>query len=783
MEILELASLPPLLAALLVSSSGALARGPAPLTDPRARMEAFARFQEKRARSPYRRLHWQFVGPTNIGGRAVDIAVVTPKGKSYTIYAATASGGVWKTVNEGVTWEPVFERAASTSIGDIALDPRNPDVVWVGTGEANIFRSSMAGCGVFKSADGGKTWKHMGLTATHTIARIVIDPTDPRTVYVAASGHEWTPNPERGVFKTTDGGKTWKKILYVDEWTGAIDLVMDPKDPRILYAATWQRIRRKWNDPRNDSGSRGSGIYKTTDGGKTWKLIVEGLPPARYRGRIGIDIARSNPRVLYAFVDDYTPAKARGVDSYGRPRKDGIVGASVYRSDDAGESWRLVSGKTRRMKAYMRRHSATYGWVFGQIRVDPNDENKVYTLGLALNVSTDGGKTFHPLRGMHGDHHGLWIDPSNSNYLVDANDGGVSVSYDGGKHWMSWTRGIHAAQFFDLALDTAEPFHVYGSVQDQGSMRGVVDLSRGRDRIPAVEFERAPGGEGSRHAVDPENPDLVYSAGFYGRLTRTDLSRRPGSRRKSIFPRVYEDEPPLRRQWLAPFILSPHNPSIIYYGAQYLFRSRDRGDTWERISPDLTWNDPKKSGDIPYQTIFTVSESPLMFGLVYAGTDDGRVHRTRDGGKTWVEITKGLAPGKWIACLEASRYAMGTVYLVQNGKRDDDFAPYVWKSADYGRTWLDISKGVPLGPVNVIREDPRRRGTLYLGTDLGVFLSTDGGKTWDVLGDLPSTYVHDIQVHPRDRIVVIATHGRGIWALDADTIRSGGGRAGRRRSR
>ncbi len=755
------------------------AQRPFPVKNGKTRLERFALHQAWKKRSPYKSLHWQFVGPLNIGGRATDIAVAAPKGKYYTIYAATASGGVWKTVNEGTTWEPVFQDAASTSIGDIALDPGDPDTVWVGTGEANIFRSSMAGCGIYKSTDGGKTWKHMGLAETYTIARIVIDPSRPDTVYAAASGHEWTPNPDRGVFKTTDGGKTWRKVLYVDGMTGAIDLVMDPSNPQVLYAAFWQRIRKKWNDPRNEPDYKGSGIYKTVDGGRTWKPADKGLPPAKYRGRIGIDIARSNPRVLYAFVDDYEPATPSGTDSYGRKRKKAIRGAVVFRSDDEGKNWRQVSGKTKKMKAYMFRHSATYGWVFGQIRVDPNDENKVYTMGLALNVSTDGGKTFRRLRGMHGDHHGLWIDPDNSNYLVNTNDGGVSVSYDGGRHWKSWTREIHAAQFFDLALDMETPFHVYGSVQDQGSMRGVVDLSRGRNRIPAVEFEGAPGGEGSRHAVDPDHPGIVYSAGFYGKITRTDLSKGKRGKRKLIVPRLYEDQPPLRTQWLAPFILSPHNPRILYFGAQYLFRSPDRGDTWTRISPDLTWNDPKKSGDIPYQTIFTISESPLKYGLVYAGTDDGRLHRSRDGGRTWSEITKGLAPGKWISCVEASRAGLGTVYAAQNGKRDDDFTAYLWKSTDYGKTWKDITKGIPLGPVNVIREDPFNPRVLYAGTDVGVYVSTDAGGSWKVLGDLPSTFVHDIKIHPRDHIIVIATHGRGIWALDADLIRPG--RRGRRR--
>ena len=744
-------------------------------TDPALRMKWFSQHEEMKKNTPFKDLKWQHIGPKNVSGRCTDIAVVTPKGKSYTIYVATASGGVWKTENEGTTWEPIFDQEASTSIGDITIAPSNNDIIWIGTGEPNIFRSSMAGSGVYKSTDAGKTWQHMGLTGTNTIARIVIHPKNPDVVYVAASGHEWTNNKERGIYKTVDGGKNWEKILYVDEETGANDLIMDPSDSNTLYASTWQRMRKKWNDPRNEPGYKGSGIFKTTDGGKTWKQINKGLPEAKFRGRIGIDLCLSKPNVIYAFIDSYEigrePTEEEKANTYGLPSSGIIKGSTVYRSDDKGESWAEVSGQTPETKRYMMRHSATYGWVFGQMRVDPNDENTIYTMGLALNVSNDGGKTFRRLGGMHGDHHGLWIDPDNSNYIVNVNDGGIVISYDKGKTWRQFLHNLPLCQFFNIAYDMDKPFRVYGSMQDHGSYRGVVDLKRGRNKIPEVDFERAPGGEGSSHAIDPTNPNIVYSAGFYGQLNRTDLSVPRKEGEKYILPRQNENEPKLRGQWVAPFIISPHNSNTIYHGMQYLFRSRDRGDSWERISKDLTYNVKAKMGDIPYQTIFSISESPLKFGLIYVGTDDGKVHVTMDGGKTWKEIMRGLPYQKWVSELVASAYDLSTVYMTQNGKRDDDFAAYVWKSTNYGITWVDISGNIPLGPVNVIKEDPLNKDILYVGTDIGVYVTTDGGKKWDILGgNLPSTFVQDLIIHPRENIIVIATHGRGMWAMDANPV-------------
>jgi photosystem II stability/assembly factor-like uncharacterized protein len=444
-----------------------------------------------------------------------------------------------------------------------------------------------------------------------------------------------------------------------------------------------------------------------------------------------------------------------------------IKGAEIYRSDDKGKAWRKVSTAGD----YMEGLAGTYGWVFGQIRVDPTNENTIYVMGLGLNVSKDGGRTFQSLRGMHGDHHALWIDPANPNYLVNGQDGGVVVSYDQGKSWRDFLHNMPAVQFFNVSYDMETPFHVYGSIQDHGSRRGIVDLSKGRDRIPAQPFEDAPGGEGTRHAIDPNQPNIVYSAGFYHNMNRTDMAVRdergePSS--KSITPRLSPADGPLRGQWLTAVVLSPHDANVVYYGGQYLFRSWNRGETWERISGDLTYNDPKRLGDIPYQTIYALSESPMRFGLLYAGTDDGRLHVTKDGGKTWNEISKGLATGRWISKVAASAYDEATVYVAQNGKRDDDFTPYLWKSTDHGATWRNIAAGIPLGPINVVTEDPTNPKLLYVGTDLSVYVTVDGGATWDVLGtNLPTNYVHDIVVHPRDRVIVVATHGRGMWVMDA----------------
>ena len=743
-----------------------------PLPSGKDKAALFAKQTEMKASSPFKDLKWQYIGPLNISGRCTDVEAVSPRGRNYTIWVGSATGGVWKSVNEGTTFEPVFEGMPTASIGDIVIDPENADIVWVGTGEANIFRSSNPGCGVFKTSNGGKTWSLMGLENTSTIARIRVNPKNSDIVYVAATGNEWTPNEDRGLFKTTDGGKTWIKALYVDKNTGVCDVVLDPEDPNTLYCTTWERVRLKWNDPRTYETTMNNGIWKSTDGGKNWKKINEGLPSPNRMGRIGIDIAHSNPGVLYAYVDNYeiaSKAKPGDLDAYGRQKRDIIKGATVFRSNNSGTTWKQVSGLTNEQRLFMENHSATYGWVFGQIRVDPNDENTIYTMGIELNQSVDGGRTFRSLDGPHVDHHGLWIDPANSNYMLNVQDGGLTISYDRGKTWKFPIKELPLAQFYNIAYDFSTPFRVFGSIQDHHSFYGSVDLSQGRDKVPAVEFKPTLGAEGSTHAINPVDNNTIYSSTFYGALARAQINDYPGSV-KELLPIRYPGEDPLRGEWVAPSILSKFNPDIVYHGMQYVLMSRDKGDTWEFISPDLSYNNPEKRGDINYQTISVLDESPLKFGLLYAGTDDGRIWRTKDGGKIWTEIRKGAVPEKFVSRIVASQFDISTVYMTQTGRRDDDYQVYIWKSNDFGDTWQDISGNIPVGPVNVIREDPVNKDILYAGTDGGVFVSKDGGKKWDVLGNLPFSYVHDLAIHPRDNMIIIATHGRGIWVMDANPI-------------
>ncbi len=528
--------------ALLVAAAvlaGLAAPRPSAQTLPKADGEflrrAYETYTSMRKASPYQRQTWSYLGPTNISGRSTDTAVADKDGKRR-IYVAYATSGVWKTDDDGASWQAIWEHMPSTSIGDIAVSPSNPDIVWVGTGEANIFRASMAGVGIYKSVNAGRTWQHMGLTDSQTIGRIVVHPTNPDIVYVAASGHEWTDNEMRGVFKTTNGGRTWERILYKSPRTGAIDLTMDPRDPNTLYASLWQRVRRKWSDPRVEPGYSESGVMKTTDAGKTWTDASKGLPAPEFRGRIGIDIALSHPNTLYALVDNYEIgrlARSGQRDAYGRPMAEGqgfIKGADVYRSDDGGRSWRQTSRQDQAMIDYLNNNqSGTYGWVFGQIRIDPTNPEMIYILGVPLSRSTDGGKTFAGFaQSIHGDHHGLWIDPSNANIIYSNNDGGFFQTSDAGKTW-KFAVGAGGSQFYNVALDTSSPPWAYGSIQDIGSRRGRIDLGNGRGAIPAVAWENAPGGEGSNHAIDPNNPNIVYSHGFYGNFSRTDLGATPAA--------------------------------------------------------------------------------------------------------------------------------------------------------------------------------------------------------------------------------------------------------------
>jgi len=742
-------------------------------TDGHFRLRAFQLHQKLNEASSYRGLAWRNAGPDIISGRCTEVAGIS--GNRNIMYASFATGGFWKTTDAGEHWTPLFDGQATQSVGCFALAPSDPGIIYLGTGEANIFRASLPGVGIYKSIDGGKTWKHAGLTNTGTLARIVVHPSNPDIAYVAAGGHEWSYNADRGLYKTTDGGQTWKKILGNDDHTGAIDIAMDPSDPNMLLASTWNRIRRRWSDPVPEDGDH---IYKTTDGGATWQVVDDGLPETKFTGRIGLAFSRSNPNVVYASVDNHTPKrepKPNELDPYGRPIQVIPYGLQVYRSDDKGGHWTRVSTEDDKLE----RFAGTYGWVFGQIRVDPRNEDVVYILGVPMARSKDGGKTFQVMRGeekdsdrTHGDHHALWIDPADPDYLLNGNDGGVVVTYNGGKKWKNFFRKIPTTQFYNVTYDTRSPHHILGSVQDEGSYMGSSAFTYGSRDTAAKGWATAPGGEGTIIAVDPTDPEIVYASSFYGRLMRSDLRLPDSIRSKKIYPKKADDEEVHRGEWLAYTMISPHDPQTIYHGFQYLFRSSDGGNTWKRLTDDLTRNEKARMGRTPYainhQAITAIDESPLRQGLLYAGTDDGMVWRRNGEGGPWIQVKKGIPQQAHVSRIVASQYELSTVYLTLSNRREDDNRPYIFRSRDMGLNWESIAGNLPPAPVNVVREDPHRRGILYCGTDLGVYVSKDSGRRWQSLqANLPATVsVQDLYVHPTENKLVIGTYGRGVWVLD-----------------
>jgi photosystem II stability/assembly factor-like uncharacterized protein len=734
------------------------------------RQKAFQQQKALAAKSPYKSLQWRNVGPDNISGRVSEVLGVP--GNKNIIWASFATGGFWKTEDAGKSWKPLFDNEGTLSVGSFDVAKSNPNIIYLGSGEANIFRASLPGMGVYKSEDGGKSWKHIGLENTSTISRVIIHPSNPNHVYVAASGNEWSNNKERGLYETTDGGKTWKRLIN-DDANGVIDLVMHPTDPKTMYASTWNRIRLRWSDPTPQDGDF---IWKTTDGGKTWTKLTNGLPQTKFTGRVGIALSRSNPNILYAYIDNHTPKReprAGELDPYGRPIQVIPFGVQVWRSDDAGQNFAKVSTEDDKLE----RFAGTYGWVFGQIRVDPTNPEVVYIMGVPIAKSTDGGKTFNmmrPDRGSernHGDHHALWIDPTDPNYLINGNDGGVVVSYDGGKTLNNFFDVIPTTQFYNITYDMNTPYNVIGSVQDEGSFMASVKNTFGSKDPSIQKWRDAPGGEGTIHAVDPSNPSLVYSSTFYGRLTRSTVFK-DSIASKNIFPKKADDEEVHRGEWLAYTLLSPHDNKTLYHGFQYLFKSTDQGETWKRISGDLTYNDVSRMGRTPYainhQAITAIDESLITKGVLYVGTDDGRVWSTMNDGGAWTEITKGLPERVHVSRLVASKYDAGTVYITMSDRREDNIKPYLFRSTDFGKTWTALVTDLPASPVNVVREDPRNANILYCGTDLGVYISKDKGKSWQsIQGNLPATVsVNDLFVHPRDYNLVIGTYGRGVWVLD-----------------
>lgn len=734
------------------------------------KMKAFAAHKLLSAKSPYKNLNWRNVGPDLVSGRCTEVLGVP--GNKNIIFASFATGGFWKTTDAGKTWSSLFDDQGTLSIGAFAVSKSNPDIIYLGTGESNIFRASLSGMGVYKSINGGKSWTHIGLQNTGTISRVIIHPTNPNILFVATTGNEWSYNKDRGLYKSIDGGRTWTRLINEDP-NGVIDLVMHPTDPNTLYASSWNRIRFRWSDPTPEDGDY---IWKTTDGGKTWTKLNNGLPQTKFTGRVGIALAASNPNTLYAYIDNHTPKrdpKPGELDPYGRPISIVPMGVQVWKSTDAGASFSKVSTEDDKLE----RFAGTYGWVFGQIRVDPSNENVVYIMGVPLAKSTDGGKTFNAMRAektsewTHSDNHDIWIDPTDPNYLLNANDGGAMATYDGGKNWNNFFDVLPTTQFYNITYDMSTPFNIIGSAQDHGSFMGSIKNTYGIKDSSIKIWKRSPGGEGTIHAVDPTDPNLIYSSTFYGRLTRARLYKDSTSM-VNIYPQKAADEEVHRGEWLAYTFMSPHDNKTIYHGFQYLFKSADQGQTWKRISGDLSYNNKEKMGRTPYainhQAITAIDESPLTKGVLYVGTDDGRVWVTNNDGGAWKEITKGLPTNTHVSRLVASKYDAGTIYVTLSDRREDNITPYIFRSKDYGATWTKISANLPAAPVNVVREDPKNAAVLYCGTDLGVYVSRDKGLSWQSLqNNLPaSVSVNDLFVHPRDLSLVIATYGRGVWVID-----------------
>jgi photosystem II stability/assembly factor-like uncharacterized protein len=759
---------------LLLLPVSLIAQNPKPTTGAE-KLAAWNKQKQMLATSSYKNLQWRLTGPDNRSGRSTDVEGIT--GNPNIIYAAMATGGLWKTEDAGNTWKPIFDKEATQSIGDIALAPSDKNILYVGTGEANIFRASLPGIGMYKSTDAGKTFQHIGLENSGTIARILVHSKNPNIVYVAASGNEWTYNKDRGVYQTTDGGRTWKNILFESEKSGCIDLVMDPTDPNTIYASFWNRVRRRWSDPVPEDGDY---IYKTTDGGKSWKKIANGLPDTKNTGRIGIAISHSNSSVLYAFVDDHNKKRdprPDETDSYERHVQKVVIGGSVYRSNDKGETWQ----KQAEIHDFFTPFSGTYGWVFGQIRVDPKDENEVYAFGVSKGVSRDGGKTWKKWEPTdttgdwtHGDNHAMWFDEDNPDRIIVGNDGGVIITYNGGIKWKNTFDKIPTTQFYTVSYDMESPFNIFGAVQDEGTMSGNVTNTFGQNPDTTLRpWRMAPGGEGTQIQVDPKNSNFVYSSTYYGRLMKTDMSkgRREGVKRFTVFDVGRIDS--LRGEWLAATLISRFDNNTVYHGLQHVYKTTDGGETWKRISPDLSYNSESAKGNYPYliyhQAITAIAEGDEP-GFLVVGTDDGRVWFTADDGANWKEITNNLPKNKHVAKIFTSTtVSPPNLYLALNDRRQDNHTVYLYKLSSDGKfQWQSISSNLPPSPANVIIEDLDVKNVLYCGTDMGVYISKNAGKSWECInGNLPvAVSVNDMFIHPRDKKLVIGTYGRGVYVID-----------------
>jgi photosystem II stability/assembly factor-like uncharacterized protein len=713
--------------------------------------------------SPFDQVGFKNIGPTIMSGRVVDLAVNPENPTEF--YVAYASGGLWHTMNNGTSFSPIMDSATTLNCGSVTVD-WNSGTIWVGTGEVNSSRSSYSGIGILKSSDNGKTWENIGLPDSHHIGRICVNPKNNNEIVVGVIGHLYSKNKERGVYKTLDGGKTWKHSLFVNDETGIIDLVIAPTNFRIQYAAAWQRDRKAWDFKGNGTGS---GIYKSTDSGETWELMTSaasGFPTGDKVGRIGL--STFNAENLYAVVDNQNQRPStkteKPKDANSALFETNVIGCEVYKSVDGGKTW------SKKNKDYIDDMYNTYGYYFGNIAVDSRNENRLYIGGVPLLFSEDGGSSFSAIskENVHADHHVTWVNPKNPNHIINGNDGGVNITYDNGEHWVKCNNEA-VGQFYSVNVDYKDDYNVYGGLQDNGVWVGPNNYSHSTawQQEGKYPFEELIGGDGMQVQIDSRNPDIVFTGfqfGNYYKINRKTDTSNP------ITPSVKKGEKPFRFNWQTPILLSSHNQDILYMGSNFLHRSMNQGKSWEIISPDLT--NGAVEGNVAFGTITSISESKLKFGLLYVGSDDGKIHVSKDGGTSWQLISESLPQNLWVSRVVASSHAKGRVYATLNGYRSDDFKSYAYVSDDFGTTWKSIAD-FPNSPVNVILEDNKNEKLLFVGTDNNLFASMDKGITWqDFSNGMPNVAVHDLVIQTKASELIVGTHGRSIYKVDVSKMQA-----------
>ncbi|RTZ02502.1 glycosyl hydrolase [Flavobacterium sp. RSP49] len=769
--------------------------------------------------SLFQNVAFENVGPTVMSGRVVDVDVNPENPTEF--YVGYASGGLWYTNNNGMSFSPIMDAAPTQNVGDIAIDWKQ-GTIWVGTGEVNSSRSSYAGIGILKSEDKGKTWQNMGLHDSHHISRILINPSNPDEVVVGAVGHLYSKNEERGIYKTTNGGKTWSKTLYINDETGIIDVAVSPKNFKVQYAASWSKDRKAWDFI--GSGAT-SGIYKSEDAGLTWKLFTNaesGFPVGEGVGRIGLAVyddenvyaildnqfkrplqskkSNSLPIAFSVPGDEFLKLPNKSLNSilknYGLTEKyraenikhwvqngylqpneaakvvldainslaeTEVIGAEVYKSSNGGKNW------TKTHQDFIDDFFYSYGYYFSVISVDPNDVNKIYLSGVPIIKSNDGGKTFTSIseENVHADHHVVWVNPNKSGHLINGNDGGLNISYDDGAHWVK-SNSHSVSQFYSVNVDEQEPYNIYGGMQDNGVWVGPSDYKYSSEwyQTGKYPYENLMGGDGMQTQIDKRNPNIVFTGFQFGNYYRID---RATNKREYISPKPKKDEKPFRFNWQTPILLSSHNQDILYMGSNFLHRSMNQGETWTAISPDLTQG--AKEGNVAFGTIAVISESTLQFGLLYTGSDDGLIHVSKDGGATWNKISGNLPQNKWVSRVVASAHKKERVYATLNGYRNDDFTSYVYMSDDFGQTWKNIANNLPASPVNAIVEDNVNENVIYVGTDNGLYVSLNKGTSWDDFSNgIPNVAVHDLVIQKKAKDLVVGTHGRSIYKVNLDQV-------------